>query len=90
MCSLQREVTVFSTHTHTHLPPPPQTAAPKRTALRVQSLRVVNVEIPNSKRIEFSLQYIYGIGSPTAQDIIRETVGAVPVLQAEREYTATS
>ncbi|KAF5826114.1 plastid ribosomal protein S13 [Dunaliella salina] len=52
---------------------PVQAAAPKRTALRVQSLRVNNVEIPNSKRIEFSLQYIYGIGKNIAKDIILET-----------------
>jgi hypothetical protein len=37
-------------------------------------LRVNNVEIPNSKRIEISLQYIYGIGSTTAQGILRDTV----------------
>ncbi|KIY98479.1 hypothetical protein MNEG_9481 [Monoraphidium neglectum] len=36
-------------------------------------LRVNNVEIPNSKRIEISLQYIYGIGSTTAQGILRDT-----------------
>jgi ribosomal protein S13 len=40
----------------------------------VQSLRVNNVEIPNSKRIEVSLQYIFGVGQNTAQTIIRETV----------------
>lgn len=51
-----------------------QAAAPRRTPLRVQNLRVNNVEIPNGKRIEISLQYIYGIGQTTAQTILRETV----------------
>ncbi len=62
------------------LPPPylfpiAQTAAPRRTPLSVQNFRVVNVEIPNGKRIEISLQYIYGIGSTTAKAILRDTVG---------------
>ncbi len=43
-------------------------------ALKVQNLRVNNVEIPNSKKIEISLQYIYGIGSTTAKAILRDTV----------------
>jgi ribosomal protein S13 len=42
----------------------------------VQNLRINNVEIPNNKRIEYSLQYIYGIGHKTAQDILASTVGA--------------
>lgn len=42
--------------------------------LRIQNLRVNNVEIPNSKKVEISLQYIYGIGSTTAQAILRDTV----------------
>lgn len=51
-------------------------AAPRRTPLRVVALRVNNVEIPNSKRIEFSLQYIFGIGSTTAQKILVDAVSA--------------
>jgi hypothetical protein len=35
---------------------------------------VNNVEIPNSKRVEISLQYIYGIGSTTAKQILVNTV----------------
>jgi hypothetical protein len=58
--------------------PPPQASAPRRTPLRIQNLRVNNVEIPNGKRIEISLQYIYGIGQTTAQTILRETVRAAP------------
>ena len=42
----------------------------------MQNLRVNNVEIPNSKRIEISLQYIYGIGSTSAKTILKETVSA--------------
>lgn len=45
-----------------------------RTPLRIQNLRVNNVEIPNSKKVEISLQYIYGIGSTTAKAILRDTV----------------
>ena len=42
-------------------------------ALRIQNLRVNNIEIPNSKRVEISLQYIYGIGQTTAKSILRDT-----------------
>jgi small subunit ribosomal protein S13 len=42
------------------------------------NLRVNNVEIPNSKRIEVSLQYIYGIGETTAQTILRDSVREQP------------
>lgn len=59
----------------------PQAAAPRRTPLRVQNLRVNNVEIPNNKRIEISLQYIYGIGQTTAKAILRDTVRAGQRLQ---------
>ncbi len=52
-----------------------QAAAPRRAPLHIMNLRVNNVEIPNSKRIEISLQYIFGIGQTTAQTILRDTVG---------------
>ncbi|KAF8069366.1 rpsM [Scenedesmus sp. PABB004] len=49
-------------------------AAPRsRMPLKVQNLRVNNVEIPNSKKVEISLQYIFGIGSTTAKAILRDT-----------------
>merc|ERR1712224_796185 len=35
--------------------------------------RVGGVEIPNSKRIQFSLRYIYGIGHTTAKKIFNST-----------------
>uniref|UniRef100_A0A7S1SV42 30S ribosomal protein S13, chloroplastic n=1 Tax=Tetraselmis chuii TaxID=63592 RepID=A0A7S1SV42_9CHLO len=47
---------------------------PRRGSLQVQAARVANVEIPNKKRIETSLTYIYGIG-PTAAKVILETTG---------------
>lgn len=62
----------------------PQAAAPRRTPLRVQNLRVNNVEIPNNKRIEISLQYIYGVGQTTAKAILRDTVRASSTVHAKR------
>eukprot|EP00252_Welwitschia_mirabilis_P017038 TRINITY_DN37889_c0_g1_i1.p1 TRINITY_DN37889_c0_g1~~TRINITY_DN37889_c0_g1_i1.p1 ORF type:complete len:178 (+),score=18.96 TRINITY_DN37889_c0_g1_i1:141-674(+) len=38
--------------------------------LNVQCVRVAGVEIPNNKRVEFSLQYIHGIGRTTARKIL--------------------
>lgn len=35
--------------------------------------RIVGVEIPNEKRVEIGLTYIYGIGLKTAQDILKAT-----------------
>lgn len=34
--------------------------------------RIAGVDIPNDKRIEYSLRYIYGIGPKRATDVIRE------------------
>ena len=45
-----------------------------RLPLRVQAARVGGVEIPNAKRIEFSLRYVYGIGPTTAKAILADTV----------------
>lgn len=51
-----------------------------RLPLRIQAARVGGVEIPNQKRIEYSLQYVFGIGHTTAKAILSETVhlNAVP------------
>lgn len=68
----------------------PQAAAPRRTPLRVQNLRVNNVEIPNNKRIEISLQYIYGIGQTTAKAILRDTVRAGQRLQWQGRNAAAA
>lgn len=35
--------------------------------------RVAGVEIPDNKRVEIALTYIYGIGRSTSQKILRET-----------------
>ena len=45
-----------------------------RAPLRIQAARVGGVEIPNAKRIEFSLRYVYGIGPTTAKAILADTV----------------
>lgn len=39
-------------------------------ALSIKCVRVGNVEIPNNKRVEYSLQYIHGIGCSTARKIL--------------------
>ena len=35
--------------------------------------RISGVDLPNNKRVEIGLTYIYGIGLPTAKKIINET-----------------
>jgi len=45
----------------------------RRTPLKIEAARVGGVEIPNQKNIEFSLQYIYGIGHTTAKAILTDT-----------------
>lgn len=34
--------------------------------------RIAGIDVPREKRIVISLTYIYGIGTPTAQDILRD------------------
>lgn len=63
---------------NTQLHPCMQVATLSRTPLRVQNIRVNNVEIPNKKRIEISLQAIHGIGSTRAQKILATTVSNQP------------
>ncbi|KAH7850200.1 hypothetical protein Vadar_029148 [Vaccinium darrowii] len=43
---------------------------PKYLALSIRGVRVGGVEIPDNKRLEFSLQYIHGIGRTTAHQIL--------------------
>ncbi|XP_016178393.2 uncharacterized protein LOC107620785 [Arachis ipaensis] len=43
---------------------------PKVRELSIECARVGGVEIPNNKRIEFSLQYIHGIGRSRARKIL--------------------
>ena len=35
--------------------------------------RIAGVDIPNAKRVEIALTYIYGIGRKSAQDILAKT-----------------
>eukprot|EP00889_Picochlorum_renovo_P005124 jgi/Picre1/32154/NNA_007500.t1 len=44
-----------------------------RGTLQIMAARVGGVEIPNAKPIEYSLQYIYGIGHTTAKAICVDT-----------------
>lgn len=56
-------------------PPPPvsQAVFPRRAPLRIQAARIGGVEIPNQKYVEYSLQYIFGIGHTTAKAILAST-----------------
>ena len=36
--------------------------------------RIAGVDLPNDKRVEIGLTYIYGIGRPTANDILSKDV----------------
>ncbi|KAJ1439209.1 Ribosomal protein S13 [Sesbania bispinosa] len=44
--------------------------APKVHGLSIKCVRVGGVEIPNNKRIEYSLQYIHGVGRSRARQIL--------------------
>jgi ribosomal protein S13 len=44
--------------------------------LKIDAARVGGVEIPNQKYIEYSLQYIYGVGHTTSKAILAATVSA--------------
>jgi small subunit ribosomal protein S13 len=49
-------------------------SSPKnRGSLQIMAARVGGVEIPNAKPIEYSLQYIFGIGHTTAKAILVDT-----------------
>ncbi|XVE95411.1 hypothetical protein REPUB_Repub02eG0094700 [Reevesia pubescens] len=43
---------------------------PKYRSLSIECVRVGGVEIPNNKRVEFSLQYVHGIGRSRARKIL--------------------
>ena len=58
--------------------PLPTQVAGSRLPLRIMAARVGGVEIPNQKRIEYSLQYVFGIGHTTAKSILSETVRCGP------------
>lgn len=44
--------------------------------------RIAGVEIPNDKRIEIALRYIYGVGPSNARDILKEA-GIDPSIRAK-------
>ena len=58
----------------------------RRQPLRIECARVGGVEIPNQKRIEYSLQYIFGVGHTTAKAILVETVS---VIASQPSYAVT-
>ncbi|PIN19032.1 Ribosomal protein S18 [Handroanthus impetiginosus] len=51
---------------------PRSTILPKIGGLSIRCARVGGVEIPNNKRVEYSLQYIHGIGRTTARQILND------------------
>ncbi|KAG2709139.1 hypothetical protein I3843_05G204400 [Carya illinoinensis] len=48
----------------------PIASTPKVRGLSIKCVRVGGVEIPNNKRVEYSLQYIHGIGRTRARQIL--------------------
>ena len=48
--------------------------ARQQWSLQIRCARVGGVEIPNQKRIEYSLQYVFGVGHTTSKAILAETV----------------
>lgn len=57
----------------------------RRTPLKILAARVGGVEIPNQKPVEYSLQYIYGIGHTTAKAILRDTVSFF-LIQLQKQH----
>ncbi|XP_055810262.1 30S ribosomal protein S13, chloroplastic [Solanum dulcamara] len=55
---------------HNSLSFPTPTSFPKIGGLTIKCVRVGGVEVPNNKRVEFSLQYIHGIGRTSARQIL--------------------
>ncbi|XP_047340869.1 30S ribosomal protein S13, chloroplastic [Impatiens glandulifera] len=49
---------------------PISTAPTKVNGLSIKCVRVGGVEIPNNKRVEYSIQYIHGIGRNNARQIL--------------------
>lgn len=44
-----------------------------RKTLQIQAARIGGVDVPNQKRVETSLTYIFGIGPTTAKAVLRDT-----------------
>ncbi|KAL2467518.1 30S ribosomal protein S13 [Forsythia ovata] len=49
---------------------PTPTSLPKIGGLSIKCVRVGGVEIPNNKRVEYSLQYIHGVGRTRSKQIL--------------------
>ena len=49
--------------------------------------RVAGVDLPNNKRIDVALQYVYGIGLKTAKDILVKLNGAIKPESRVKELT---
>lgn len=56
--------------------------ARQQLSLQIRCARVGGVEIPNQKRIEYSLQYVFGVGHTTSKAILAETVWLLHELRA--------
>ena len=52
--------------------------------------RISGVDLPNNKRVEIGLTYIYGIGPATAKKIIEEHGGKIWANSVEGEGTTIS
>eukprot|EP00894_Picocystis_sp_ML_P001718 jgi/Pico_ML_1/52235/g2968.t2 len=50
-----------------------RTSTARNGPVKVQCARIAGVEVPNKKRIETSLTYIFGIGLTTSQTILEDT-----------------
>ncbi|CAN1235754.1 30S ribosomal protein S13, chloroplastic [Linum perenne] len=50
----------------------PRQKSPKIGGLTITCVRVGGVEIPNGKRVEYSLQYIHGIGRSMSRQILAD------------------
>ncbi|KAM7258143.1 hypothetical protein ACFE04_013884 [Oxalis oulophora] len=46
--------------------------SPKYHSLNIKCVRVGGVEVPNNKRIEYSLQYVHGIGRSRSRQILAD------------------
>ncbi|CAL1362253.1 unnamed protein product [Linum trigynum] len=50
----------------------PVSNSPKVGGLSIRCVRVGGVEIPNGKRVEYSLQYIHGVGRSMSRQILAD------------------
>ncbi|RAL38786.1 hypothetical protein DM860_013467 [Cuscuta australis] len=62
--------TLFCSSIKSSLSFPNPLSHPKIGGLSIKCVRVGGVEIPNNKRVEFSLQYIHGIGRSISKQIL--------------------